>query len=90
MVSAVTEFDCRRERQFTVVNLLLLTFVISWTVPTALHWDNQNPFRNLKLLIANVITSDVLFLKFALDPLIYAWRLAQYPVQKSAEVNIVL
>ena len=74
----------RRERQFTVVNLLLLTFVISCTVPTAvvsylfLHWDKQNLFRNLKLQIANVIASDVLFLKFALDPLIYAWRLAQY------------
>lgn len=74
----------RRERQFTVVNLLLLTFVISCTVPTAvvsylfLHWDNKNPFRNLKLRIANLIASDVLFLKFALDPLIYAWRLVQY------------
>lgn len=74
----------RRERQFTVVNLLLLAFVISCTAPTAvvsylfLHWDKENPFRNLKLQIANVIASDVLFLKFALDPLIYAWRLAQY------------
>lgn len=74
----------RRERQFTVVNLLLLTFVISCTVPTAvvsylfLHWDNKNPFRNLKLQIANLLATDVLFLKFALDPLIYAWRLAQY------------
>ena len=74
----------RRERQFTVVNLLLLTFVISCTVPTAvvsylfLYWDKKNPFRNLKLQIANLIATDVLFLKFALDPLIYAWRLVQY------------
>ena len=77
-------------RQFIVVNLLLLTFVISWPVPTALHWDNQNPFRYLKLLIANVITSDVLFLKFALDPQIYAWRLARRAVPNKAEVNAVL
>ena len=41
---------CRRERQFTVVNLLLLTFVISCTVPTAvvsylfLHWEQPKPF----------------------------------------------
>jgi len=74
----------RRERQFTVVNLLLLTFVISCTVPTAVvsylffQWDNKNPFRNLKLQIATLIANDVLFLKFALDPLIYAWRLVQY------------
>ena len=74
----------RRERQFTVVNLLLLTFVISCTVPTAVvsylffHWDNKNPFRNLELQIANLIANDLLLLKFALDPLIYAWRLAQY------------
>lgn len=74
----------RRERQFTVVNLLLLTFVISCTLPTAvasylfLHWDKKNPFRNLKLHIASLFATDVLFLKFALDPLIYAWRLVQY------------
>lgn len=74
----------RRERQFTVVNLLLLTFVIACTVPTAvvsylfLHWDITNPFHFLKLQIVTLFANDVLFLKFALDPLIYAWRLAQY------------
>ncbi|KAL9962397.1 hypothetical protein ACROYT_G031497 [Oculina patagonica] len=74
----------RRERQFTVVNLLLLTFVIACTVPTAvvsylsLYWNTKNPFHSLKLQIAVLLTNDVLFLKFALDPLIYAWRLAQY------------
>ena len=74
----------RRERQFTVVNLLLLTFVIACTVPTAvvsylfLHWDIENSFHSLKLQIVTLFANDVLFLKFALDPLIYAWRLAQY------------
>lgn len=73
----------RQERQFTVVNLLLLTFVIACTVPTAvvsylLLYGDKNPYRSLKLQIATLFATDVLFLKFALDPLIYAWRLAQY------------
>lgn len=74
----------RRERQFTVVNLLLLTFIIVCSLPIAvvsylyLHWDNKSPFQALKMQIASFIAADVLFLKFALDPLIYAWRLAQY------------
>ncbi|XP_078384156.1 histamine H2 receptor-like [Oculina patagonica] len=74
----------RRERQFTVVNLVLLTFVIASTVPTTVvsylsfHWDTKNPLQSLKLQIAVLLTNDVLILKFALDPLIYAWRLAQY------------
>lgn len=73
-----------RERQFTVVNLLLLTFVVTCTVPTAVvsylavHWDTKSRFQSLKLQIAALFANDVLFLKFALDPLIYAWRLAQY------------
>ena len=74
----------RRERQFTIVNLLLLTFVISCSLPVTVffylqyHWKDLTTLELLRLHLAGLFSADVLFLKFALDPLIYAWRLAQY------------
>ena len=71
----------RRERQFTIVNLLLLTFVISCSLPVTVFFYLQHHGKDLELLrlhLAGLFSTDVLFLKFALDPLIYAWRLAQY------------
>ncbi|CAH3171483.1 unnamed protein product, partial [Porites lobata] len=74
----------RRERQFTIVNLLLLTFVISCSLPVTVffylqyHWKDLTRLELLRLHLAGLFSADVLFLKFALDPLIYAWRLAQY------------
>ncbi|CAH3022553.1 unnamed protein product, partial [Porites evermanni] len=74
----------RRERQFTIVNLLLLTFVISCSLPVTVffylqyHWKDLTRLELLRLHLAGLFSNDVLFLKFALDPLIYAWRLAQY------------
>ena len=74
----------RRERQFTIVNLLLLTFVLSCTLPVTVffylqyHWKDLTRLELLRLHLAGLFSNDVLFLKFALDPLIYAWRLAQY------------
>ncbi|CAH3022555.1 unnamed protein product [Porites evermanni] len=74
----------RRERQFTIVNLLLLTFVLSCTLPVTVffylqyHWKDLTRLELLRLHLAGLFSIDVLFLKFALDPLIYAWRLAQY------------
>ena len=74
----------RRERQFTTVNLLLLTFVISCSLPVTVffylqhHWKDLTRLELLRLHLAGLFSADVLFLKFALDPLIYAWRLPQY------------
>ena len=74
----------RRERQFTIVNLLLLTFVLSCSLPVTVlfylqyHWKDLTRLELLRLHLAGLFSADVLFLKFALDPLIYAWRLAQY------------
>ena len=74
----------RKERQFTVVNLLLLTFVIVCTLPITIvfyvyiHWKANDRRQSIQLQIASLISTNVLFLKFALDPLIYAWRLSQY------------
>ena len=74
----------RRERQFTVVNLLLLTFVIVCTLPITvvyyvyIHWKAETKLQFIKLQLASLMSTNVLFIKFALDPLVYAWRLAQY------------
>ena len=74
----------RRERQFTVVNLLLLTFVIACTLPVTtvfyvyLHWEAKTRLQFVKLQLASLLSTNVLFLKFALDPLIYGLRLTQY------------
>ena len=73
----------KRERQFTIVNLLLLTFVISCSLPVTVffylqhHWKDLTRLELLRLGLTGLFSTDVLFLKFALDPLIYAWRLAQ-------------
>ena len=74
----------RRERQFTIVNLLLLTFVIFCTLPITivyymyLNWEFKTQLEFLKFQLASLLSTNVLFLKFALDPLLYAWRLSQY------------
>lgn len=58
----------RRQRQFTIVNLLLLMFVIVCTLPITV----------VSYLHIHHTESSTHSLKFALDPLIYAWRLTQY------------
>ena len=73
----------RRQRQFTIVNLLLLMFVIVCTLPITvvsyLHiYHTESNAHPLKMKIAHLLSCNMLFLKFALDPLIYAWRLTQY------------
>ena len=74
-----------RERQFIVVNLLLLSFIIACTMPVtvisylAQHWVIKTPsVQMVKLGIAMLFANGILFLKFAIDPLVYAWRLSQY------------
>ena len=74
----------RRQRQFPIVNLLLLMFVIVCTLPITvvsyLHIHHtESSTHSLKMKIAHLLSCNMLFLKFALDPgLIYAWRLTQY------------
>ena len=74
----------QREKQFTFVNLLLLIFVIVCTLPTTIiyylhfYWKDKTKLQYVKLDIATLLSSNVLFVKFALDPLVYAWRLSQY------------
>ena len=63
----------RRQRQFTIVNLLLLMFVIVCTLPITvvsyLHIHHtESSTHSLKMKIAHLLSCNMLFLKFALDP----------------------
>ena len=42
------------------------------------HWKDLTRLELLRLHLEGLFSADVFFLKFALDPLNYAWRLAQY------------
>ena len=74
----------RRERQFTTVNLLLVLFVLVCTLPATIIWifrlyrPNMPAERNATLNIVALHAGSVLFLKFALDPFLYCWRLPHY------------
>lgn len=93
-VSSLDQNDAARnrrreqEREFTAVNLLLVTFLLIFTLPSIILWnlrlykyyDVQSlPYdRSLRLELARTLIFDVLVMKFALDPCIYAWRLSKY------------
>ena len=77
-----------QEREFTAANLLLVTFFLIFTLPSMILWnlrlykyyDSQSlPLgEQFRLAIAIALVFDVLVMKFALDPCIYAWRLSKY------------
>ncbi|XP_031559014.1 melanocyte-stimulating hormone receptor-like [Actinia tenebrosa] len=74
----------RSERQFTILTLVLVSFIIICTLPSlilqllTIYWTPTSFEEKRSILIALEVCSDVLFLKFALDPFIYCWRLASY------------
>ena len=77
-----------QQRQFTSANLLLVTFLVLFTLPSVILWNlrlykynDRNSLslsQDLRIKLAEVVTVNVLVLKFALDPFIYAWRLSKY------------
>lgn len=74
----------RSEKQFTILTLVLVLFIIICTLPSlilqfiTIYWNPTSFEETLSILIALEVCSDVLFLKFALDPFIYCWRLTSY------------
>lgn len=93
-VSGLDENDAARnrrreqEREFTAVNLLLVTFLLIFTLPSMIFWNlslykfydigSLSYGQRLRLDLARTLIFDVLVMKFALDPCIYAWRLSKY------------
>lgn len=66
------------ERQFVTVNLCLIVLLLLCTLPSivvshlTLHWKRSTLVQELQLSVAITIANDFLFLKFVLDPLIFA------------------
>ena len=71
------------ERNFVRVNFLLLAVLIACNTPSAVKWTvqlfmaDQNA-TSVKILIASLIVDNLLYLKFLLDPFVYAWRVPKY------------
>ncbi|KAJ7353804.1 hypothetical protein OS493_032077 [Desmophyllum pertusum] len=71
------------QRNFVRVNFMLLAVLIVCSAPAAVLWtvrlfidDAYAP--SAKTLIANLMTDNLLYLKFLLDPFVYAWRMPRY------------
>lgn len=93
-VSGLDETDAARnrrreqEREFTAVNLLLVTFLLIFTLPSMILWNltlykfydigSLSYDQRLRVDLARTLIFDILVMKFALDPCIYAWRLSKY------------
>ena len=72
------------QRHFFVISLLLATCLLLFVAPVTVMWyvtlyyTPQTYEAVVKATMANVITDANLFLKFLIDPFIYAWRLPKF------------
>ena len=70
------------QRRFIIVNFLLMSILIFCFQPAVMLWivrlyskeDHNTP----KVLIVNLMMDNLLYLKFLLDPFVYAWRIPKY------------
>ena len=73
--------DRGADRKFVAINFLLIFLIVITTQPIALfllyeyYWAAPDAQRNF---IPRLILDDVLYLKFMLDPFVYAWRLPKF------------
>ncbi len=70
------------QRNFVLVNFMLLTVLIVCNMPGAIFWtihmfSKDNVFF-ANDLIANLMVDNLLYLKVLLDPFVYAWRMPKY------------
>ena len=70
------------ERKFIIVNFLLIAILFLTSQPSAMLWifrlySKEDPDRP-KVLIVNLMVDNLLYLKFLLDPFVYAWRIPKY------------
>ena len=70
------------ERKFIKVNFLLIAILFLTLQPAAIIWiaklySSEDPNSPIFLII-NLMVDNLLYLKFLLDPFVYAWRIPKY------------
>ncbi|XP_068737753.1 cannabinoid receptor 2-like [Montipora capricornis] len=84
IANAVEYRQRKDQRYFAVVSLLLTTCLLVFTVPVTVMWYLTlycvpgTYEAQVKATIANIAVDTTLFLKFLIDPFIYAWRLPKF------------
>ena len=74
----------RDQKHFVVISLLLATCLLVFIAPVTvmwyltLYWTPESYEEGVKVSMANVVIDTTLFLKFLIDPFIYAWRLPKF------------
>ena len=71
------------ERNFVRLNLLLIVILLVCSQPSAILWyiylyAGENTQKSQTLFVVRVIADNTLYLKFLLDPFVFAWRLPKY------------
>ena len=71
------------ERKFIIINFLLIAILFLTSQPSAVLWiyrlySNENPNAPSVLIVNLVLADNLIYLKFLLDPFVYAWRIPRY------------
>ncbi|XP_078342225.1 cannabinoid receptor type 1B-like [Oculina patagonica] len=71
------------ERNFVRLNLLLIVILLVCSQPSAILWyiylyAGESVKNSQTLFVVRVIADNTLYLKFLLDPFLFAWRLPKY------------
>ena len=73
------------QRSFVRINVVLLIIMIMFFVPSVLLMtirffldDIFTARYGIRVLVVNLMTDNLLYLKFLLDPFAYAWRMSKY------------
>ena len=73
------------QRSFVRLNVVLLIIMIMFFVPSVLLMtirffldDIFTARYGIRVLVVNLMTDNLLYLKFLFDPIVYAWRMSKY------------
>ena len=71
------------ERKFVRLNLLLILILLVCSQPSAILWyvylyAGESTKKSQMLFYVRVIAENTLYLKFLLDPFVFAWRITKY------------
>ncbi|KAJ7353806.1 hypothetical protein OS493_032079 [Desmophyllum pertusum] len=70
------------QRKFIIINFLLIAILFVSSQPSTILWfihlySNEDPYSP-KVQIRFLMAENMLYLKFLLDPFVYAWRIPKY------------